>query len=56
MTKVSKASVSYQNEPKDGKRCDGCTMYRKQTAIQGACTLVMGQIRPYGYCVEHDPK
>ena len=50
--KVSKAAVHYQNTPKGPKRCDNCTMFRKPEG----CTLVMGTIKPFGYCIEHDPK
>ena len=52
MKKTSKASVSYQNEPRGGERCDKCAMFVKPNG----CTLVMGHILPQGWCVEYEPK
>ena len=52
MKKTSKASVSYQNEPRGDERCDKCTMFVKPNG----CTLVMGHILPEGWCVEYQLK
>lgn len=52
LEKVSKAAVHYKNEPKGPKHCSGCSMWRAPES----CTLVMGVIKPYGYCIEWDKK
>ena len=54
--KLSKASVSYQNEPHGKQRCDNCIMYIYQTRKTGRCTLVRGLILPFGWCVEWEPQ
>ena len=56
-TKVSKAAVHYQNAPHGIRRCDNCSMFVPGKGDeQAGCTLVMGTIKPYGYCVEWDKK
>jgi hypothetical protein len=52
MKKTSKASVSYQNEPRGGERCGQCALFVKPNG----CALVMGHILPQGWCVEYEPK
>ena len=46
MKKISKAAARYQSAPKGTKRCRTCSMFRPPNS----CTLVMGEISPYGYC------
>lgn len=50
--KRSKESVKYQNEPKNGKRCDGCLHFLPPAA----CTGVAGDISPKGYCIRFKAK
>lgn len=55
---VSKADAKYQNEPKDGERCDGCSMFVPGLSDDpaGFCTKVisfrgpLGMIFPDGWC------
>ncbi len=44
--KAPQKAVSYQDEPKDGKRCDGCRHWQPPNA----CKLVRGEISPSGWC------
>ena len=44
--KVSKDEADYQAEPKDGRRCGYCSMWR----TPGTCTAVEGRISPKGWC------
>lgn len=43
---MSQASVSYQETPKDGKRCDGCKLF----VAPKSCKSVSGDIAPSGWC------
>lgn len=45
--KVSKASVQYQTEPKDGQTCADCLHF---VAGSNTCKLVEGDISPNGWC------
>ena len=45
--KVSKASVQYQTEPKDGQKCADCLHF---VAESNTCKLVEGDISPNGWC------
>lgn len=45
--KVSKASVQYQSEPKDGQKCADCLHF---VAESNTCKLVEGDISPNGWC------
>jgi hypothetical protein len=45
-TKVSQKSVSYQTQPKDTQRCDGCNNFQPPNA----CKMVEGEINPQGWC------
>lgn len=44
--KASKASVRYQTSPRDGHKCEGCSMWRPPAS----CTAVHGTISPKGWC------
>jgi hypothetical protein len=48
----TKEAVSYQPEPNDGQRCDGCQFYipDQNGDGMGACAIVEGQIAPEGWC------
>jgi len=46
--KVSQASVQYQAQPKDGKKCADCMHF---IAESNTCKLVEGNISPSGWCV-----
>jgi hypothetical protein len=56
--KGSQAQFKYQNTPKDGKQCSGCTFYipGKTATANGSCKIVEGTISPKGYCVAYSPK
>jgi hypothetical protein len=45
--KIAQAAVKYQQEPKDGKQCDGCNFF----VAPNACKQVAGEIVPTGYCL-----
>jgi len=45
-TKVSKEQAQYQDSPKDGHQCDGCSFFEKPNA----CKVVEGDISPEGWC------
>jgi hypothetical protein len=45
-TKVAQKSVSYQPQPKDTQRCDGCNNFQPPNA----CKMVEGEISPQGWC------
>ena len=47
-TKASQASVQYQAQPKDGKKCADCMHF---IAESNTCKLVEGNINPNGWCV-----
>ncbi|MGD0721669.1 MAG: high potential iron sulfur protein [Roseiarcus sp.] len=44
--KMAQTAVGYQDEPKDGKQCNGCNFY----IDPNACKVVDGEIKPTGYC------
>lgn len=46
--KVPQASVQYQTQPKDGKKCADCLHF---IAESKTCKLVAGSINPNGWCV-----
>lgn len=46
--KVSQASVQYQAQPKDAKKCGDCLHF---IAESSTCKLVEGQISPEGWCI-----
>lgn len=50
--KIAQELVQYQNQPKDGQRCDGCSQWQPPNA----CVIVAGQIAPEGWCVAWAPK
>ena len=57
-TKLAKADVKYQDEPKAGKDCDDCIQFipGKTSKVKGTCKIVEGDISPTGYCLAFTPK
>jgi hypothetical protein len=51
-TKLAKSDLSYQDRPKDGKKCVDCAAFVLEPgAPAGACKVVTGPISPDGWCV-----
>ena len=50
--KVAKAMVQYQDKPKDGHQCSGCSNF----VAPGSCKVVTGTITPRGWCSIWTPK
>jgi len=44
--KMSQTAVAYQDTPKDGRQCDGCSLF----VAPNACKSVDGAISPKGWC------
>lgn len=56
-SKMSKKAAQYQDQPKDGQRCDGCQFYIPAEGDgPGACQVVEGEIAPEAWCVLYAPK
>ncbi|HET7370730.1 MAG TPA: high-potential iron-sulfur protein [Gammaproteobacteria bacterium] len=57
-SKLPKASVQYQDRPKNGKQCSECIQFISggSKGAMGACKVVQGTINPKGYCVAFVPK
>jgi len=43
---MTQQAAGYQPTPKDGKRCDGCSLFQAPSS----CKLVAGTIDPAGWC------
>jgi hypothetical protein len=43
---MTQQAAGYQPTPKDGKRCDGCSLFQ----APASCKLVAGTIAPEGWC------
>jgi hypothetical protein len=55
--KMSKEAAKYQEQPKDGQRCDGCQLYIPADGDgPGACKVVEGDIAPDAWCTLFAPK
>ncbi len=56
--KGSQKQFQYQDKPKDGKQCSGCSLFipGKTAAANGQCKVVAGAISPKGWCVAYTPK
>ena len=50
--KIAQELVQYQDQPKDGQKCNMCA----QWVEPNACKIVAGKISPEGYCVAYAPK
>jgi High potential iron-sulfur protein len=44
--KMAQSAVRYQATPKDGKQCNGCSLF----VAPNACKSVDGEIAPSGWC------
>lgn len=56
--KATKQAMQYQEQPKNGQRCDTCMHFvagAKQGAM-GTCKVVDGPISPNGWCVAYVKK
>ena len=53
----AKSDVQYQEEPKEGQQCSGCTFYieDKNGDGLGACAIVEGTIAPEAWCISYAP-
>ena len=55
--KVAKQAMKYQDQPKDGQRCDTCVQFVPgQSGAQGTCKVVEGPISPSGWCMVYVKK
>ncbi len=56
--KASKAAMQYQDQPKNGQQCNGCSQYVEGStaSAMGTCKIVEGEISPQGWCVAYAPK
>ena len=50
--KVAKSAVQYQDSPKDGHQCSGCSNF----LAPDSCKVVLGKISPRGWCTIWTPK
>lgn len=50
---MAKTAVKYQDTPKGGHRCDGCSLYIPGATAKanGTCKAVAGSIAPAGWCM-----
>ena len=56
--KGSQAQFKYQNTPKNGQKCSGCTFYipGSSATANGTCKIVDGSISPNGWCTAWSKK
>ncbi len=56
--KVAKASMQYQDTPKNGAQCSGCMQFipGKSAKANGTCKVVDGSISPDGWCLAYSAK
>lgn len=56
--KASKQAMKYQDQPKDGQRCDTCLQFipGAKPGANGTCKVVDGPISPSGWCVAYVKK
>ncbi|GAC1393263.1 MAG: hypothetical protein NVSMB31_12440 [Vulcanimicrobiaceae bacterium] len=56
--KSSKASLKYQDKPKDGNQCSNCRFYikPKNAKAKAGCQLLDGSVSPHGWCVAYAKK
>lgn len=49
-----RSALQYQDDPKDGKRCDACLHWKAgaDAAAQGGCAILPGdtEVSPSGWC------
>ena len=56
--KASKEAMKYQEQPKDGQRCDTCMQFvpGPKAGANGTCKVVDGPISPSGWCIAYVKK
>jgi len=56
--KGEKSTYKYQDTPKNGQQCSGCTFFlpNKTATANGQCKVVAGDISPKGWCIAFSPK
>ena len=56
--KASKEAMKYQDQPKDGQRCDSCMQFLPgpKAGANGTCKVVEGSISPNGWCIAYAKK
>lgn len=55
MTKASKASVHYTDEAMNkNERCALCRYFEGQARKHSTCAIVLGRIKPGGWCEEFE--
>jgi High potential iron-sulfur protein len=56
--KASKQAMKYQDQPKDGQRCDTCLQFiaGAKPGANGTCKVVDGPISPSGWCAAYVKK
>lgn len=56
--KASKQAMKYQDQPKDGQRCDQCLQFvpPEKKGAPGGCKVVEGPINPAGWCIAYVKK
>jgi hypothetical protein len=57
-SKASKQAMKYQDQPKDGQRCDQCLQFipPQKKGAPGGCKVVEGPINPAGWCIAYVKK
>jgi anaerobic selenocysteine-containing dehydrogenase len=56
--KATKQAMQYQDQPKNGQRCDTCMQFIPGAKADGpgTCKVVEGPISPSGYCIAYVKK
>ncbi|MDP9017060.1 MAG: high-potential iron-sulfur protein [Candidatus Eremiobacteraeota bacterium] len=56
--KSSKATLKYQDKPKNGQKCSDCRFYLKpkNAKAKAGCQLLDGSVSPNGWCVAYAKK
>ena len=56
--KASKQAMQYQDQPKNGQKCDSCVQFVPGTkpGANGTCKVVDGPISPDGWCIAYVKK
>ena len=54
--KASPRDFSYQDKPRDGKRCADCRQFQPSTTASGTCAVVEGEVSASGWCMAFAPR
>jgi hypothetical protein len=54
--KASRRDFSYQDAPRDGKRCATCRQFTPNDADGGVCAVVEGDVSANGWCLAYSPR